>query len=533
MPVVWGGILTTVSSAHGFYLNFSDPDTFGYINTTFTASAAMRMQSANRRTSSGASSIFNDAGDIYSTPTSLLTEISLRKGDYGIFSRISYTYDHAIMKKDCENCFRPTPSLALDGVPKDAQDVAGDKLRLLDLFVYGNWDLDDRRLNVRLGKQAINWGESDIIGGGISQMQNPADLSKATTPGTEIKETLMPQEALYAAFDLTETVTLEAYYVWNWRRSVFIPVGTMFSPTDLLGDGYHPDIAPGVSFAGEYNEPDGGQWGVAIRKVIDSWNSAELGLFWVRSHAFTPFFVASPKFAEAPAARGYKWAYAEDQDSYAISLGGELPGSLGMSFQAELNYRPDFYDTRQCRGGFGLIPGSVTSSKTGTAVFPGCEIENSDVTTFLAGVTKNFGSDYFYADKMNLVFNVQAQHINNLDSGDLTDLTNTLGTFKGVSALDGGITDFSWGYLGVMALEYNDVFWNLNVLPTLVWIHNVEGYEPGAAGGLVENQRTVRASLNFTYLSKASVELAYSHWIGTAGGNFDKDNASITFKYYF
>jgi len=541
------------TQAHAFELKFDDKSWKGYIDSTFTASAAMRVQGADpsgqTSIATGNQSVFNDAGDVYSSPLSLLTEVGLQKDNYGFFSRFNYTYDYTIMQKDCTNCAAPVgaPSVAgiaagaprPNGIDDDGQVTAGNKFRVLDFFVYGGWDLGDHPANLRVGKQVVNWGESNIIGGGISQMQNPIDLGKTTVPGTEVKETLMPQEMVYGSIGLTDNVTLESYYVWNWRNTVFIPVGTLFSPFDFIGDGYNPALAPipGASFVGR-NEPDGGQWGVALHTIIDSMNGADFGMYWVRSHAFVPTVAVNP------AKGGYEWFYAENQDTYAISLSGEIPGTLGLSFQTELNFRPNYYDTRDCQNiNFGLIGTPATapyviSPNSDTRVSAGCDQGAGDAWTWIGNLTRSSGTEFLDADKLNLVLDVQVQKIDNLHSNDPTDRLQTRspvdrGNFPGVDALNRPITDFSWGYVAVAGLEYNNVFANINVLPTLVWIHNVNGYEPFSTGSLVEEQRTIRTSVLFTYLSSTSLEFAYSKFVGSAGVNDDRDNVSAIFKYSF
>lgn len=538
-------------------LTFDDPSITGFIDTTLTASAAMRVKSVNRTgdtvVATGTQTVFPDAGDIYSSPLSALSDIGLQKDNYGFFTRLSYIYDYTIMRQDCSNCERPTPGPSVagiasgaprpDGIANDAQDTAGNKFRVLDFFVYGQWNIGEHPLNVRVGKQVINWGESNILGGGISQMQNPVDLGKTTTPGTEVKETLMPQQSVYTSYGLTDSLTVEAYYVYKWYRSVFFPVGTLFNPGDVLGEGYNPDLIPGVAFGGSDEPADSGQWGIALHKIIESWNDADLGIYWVRSDAFAPYIgyfpnEAHPLYGPGDTQLGvYKWLYAENQDSYAVSLSGEVPGDLGLSFQTEVNYRPEFYDTRQCQN-FSGIAGFATRGVFPNVLVPGCGIKNSDTWTFLGSLTKSFGTQLFGADKMNLVFDVNAEWIENLDKGDPTDrrqprALNDRGNFGGVDGLDRPITPFSWGYAAVAGLEYNNFFSNINMNPTFVFVHNVEGYQPFQAGAMVEEQRVARVSVLFTYLTRSSLELGYSKWIGSAGLNEDKDNVSAIFKYSF
>jgi len=84
-----------------------------------------------------------------------------------------------------------------------------------------------------------------------------------------------------------------------------------------------------------------------------------------------------------------------------------------------------------------------------------------------------------------------------------------------------------------MALEYNNLFWNLNVKPAFVWVHHVEGYTPFNSSALVENQRTAKVAVTFDYQSQMSLELAATWWPGLEGTWSDRDNVSAIFKYSF
>ena len=571
----------TASQAQAFEFKVGEFD--GFVDTVFSASTAMRTESAKHHGTadpSGQWSIFNDAGDIYSSPLSLLTDAGIGNGDFGLFTRFSYRYDYTIRSKDCTNCERsnlwplapaafnqgvPEQQL-VDGISEGAQNQAGKKFTLYDLFVYGNFRVLDRPLNVRVGKQVVSWGESNIMGGGISQMQNPSDMSKATTPGTEIKETLLPQETAYFNLGITDNISLEAYYTWNWRNSVFVPVGTFFSPFDFLGEGYNPDLfVRGIEFAGR-DEPSGGQWGVNMHFILESLNFADLGFYYVRSHAYTGYIGLNEDYVTRPdparpgrdTLAGYEWKYGEDQDTYGISLNGEA--LFGASFAMEFNLKQNFFDTRECRNLFGISAVGVPDLgglQVGQAFGPsldfdpstvyantidGCDINASDVYTYLLNFTYSGGTDFLGADTINLVFDGSAVWITELEHGDKTDridlrpdqfgTTVDPGIFEGVDGLDRPITDFSWGYAAVAGLVYNNVFMNVNVAPTLIFVHNVEGYTPVNAGSLVENQRTVIAKVGFTYLS-SSLDLQYVTWLGTAGTNDDHDNVSIVFKTSF
>jgi hypothetical protein len=549
--------------ASAFRIDFKDPEIDAFLDSTVTVATAMRTRSATHPTfqASGNWNIFNDAGDIYSTPITYLGEFGISKGDYGFFSRFKYVYDYTLNSKDCDNCFGRTPGGTLDGVPDGAQD-AFNKFTLLDAFVYGNWMLGDQALSVRVGKQVISWGESNIMGGGISNAQSPEDVNGRVTPGTEVKERLLPQELIWASYDLTNNWNVEAYYVWNWRRSIFIAPGTLFSPFDFLGPGFNPDLSiPGVEYRGHDFADRGGQWGLATRFIIENWNSAELGFYWVRSHGFIPYLQADfdPTSPMGPNGLTYQSVYAEDQNTYAVSLGGEL-GTTGLSYGMEFNLRENFIDTRQCMNNFGLT-GVATGNPALTPLVPGCDVGASNTWMWLGNLVMSTGGGPFGANRQSYVFDVALSWIDDLDHGDPTDRQNVTplslaaataaqagragntiaqagtlvdpGRFKGVDALDRPLTPFAWGYTAVASYEYNNLFWNLNVKPRFVFSHGVEGYTPFTSGALVENQRTAVVGVTFEYLSSTSLDIAHTWWLGTAGVWDDRDNIAITFKYSF
>jgi len=305
--------------------------------------------------------------------------------------------------------------------------------------------------------------------------------------------------------------------------------------------------------------------------ILESLNFADLGFYYVRSHAYTPYIGLQEDYTprndpardDAMTLAGYEWKYGEDQNTYGISLNGEA--LFGASFAMELNLKQNFFDTRECRNLYGisavevpdLTEGETPYIQVGQAFGPsldfdpttvyantidGCDINASDVYTYLLNFTYSGGTDFLGADTINMVFDGSAVWITELEHGDKTDrldlrpddygTTVDPGIFEGVDALDRPITDFSWGYAAVAGLVYNNVFANVNVAPTVIFVHHVEGYTPVSAGSLVENQRTVIAKLGFTYLS-SSLDLQYVTWLGTAGTNDDRDNVSIVFKTSF
>ena len=79
-------------------------------------------------------------------------------------------------------------------------------------------------LTVKVGRQVFNWGEGIFYRGGINTT-NPIDAAKFRLPGSELKEVLVPVEAINFNIGLTDNLSLESFYQWNWKESAIDPVG--------------------------------------------------------------------------------------------------------------------------------------------------------------------------------------------------------------------------------------------------------------------------------------------------------------------
>jgi len=111
--------------------------------------------------------------------------MGLNYKDMGVFARVGYVYDFALRDgaNKCSSdavCNTSVAPGTMDGLSDSAREE-GNRLRLYDFFVYKDFDISGHAASVRVGKQVINWGESNIAGGGITQSINPVDLGKSTS----------------------------------------------------------------------------------------------------------------------------------------------------------------------------------------------------------------------------------------------------------------------------------------------------------------------------------------------------------------
>ena len=167
-----------------------------------------------------------DKGDAYSAPIRLTTEIEASRGPIRAFARINAWHDAIMMDED----FNRGGSLTDDG-----EENAGQNIELLDAFVSYDGDVGSMPYTLRVGKQVINWGEATFIPGGNSAF-NPIDVAALRRPGAEIKEALLPVEALYGSIAVTQDLSLEAY-VGGWEHYRLEAGGTPMGVSDSFTDG--------------------------------------------------------------------------------------------------------------------------------------------------------------------------------------------------------------------------------------------------------------------------------------------------------
>jgi hypothetical protein len=232
----------------------------------------------------------------------IISELSLERDNYGLFVRGSALYDYPVEEDKTERT----------DIAKQGKDYAGAYTRLLDAFAYGRWDLSGHELEVRAGRQVVNWGESTFIQGGINNAINHFDVSALRVPGSELREAYLPQEMLKVSYALTENVTAEAIAIFDWDETEPEPVGTYFSANDfvprggekvILGFGAFSDM--GVDYTelggpyiedfqavprGPTNKADSqGQFGAALKWFLPDFNQGtEFGFHFVNYHSKLP-----------------------------------------------------------------------------------------------------------------------------------------------------------------------------------------------------------------------------------------------------
>jgi hypothetical protein len=255
-----------------------------------------------------------DKGDAFSQIFKGSHDLHIKYENFGVFLRGKYWYDSAIENNKINRGHGPTvttrtdPSTATvaqssittftdDNKLDDSNfdDLSkGSGVTLLDAFVYGAFEVGEMPLDVRLGRQVLSWGESLLIGGGISNT-NPYDLSAFRRPGAEIKEGLLPVGMATANLGITDNLSAEVFYQYEWQNTVADACGTFFSTSDLASEGCnYMTISDGALTLSKNQSlaekpSDDGQFGIAFRYFSEDIET-EFGLYAMNVHGRLPIF---------------------------------------------------------------------------------------------------------------------------------------------------------------------------------------------------------------------------------------------------
>ena len=533
-----------------------------------------------------------DKWDIFSNIIKGTSEVSLDNGQFGAFGRIKYWYDYELENGDVPhghvaNGYVPDSKLNDSEFDNFAQ-FSG--LELLDLFIYGTFEMGDSPLDVRLGRQVVNWGEATFIQG--VNVLNPIDVSAFRRPGAEIKEGLLPVSLFYFNLGLPGDFSLEAFYQFKWEKTVIDGCGTYFSDVDFAATGCNQLLAPDyiplpdgsriyppeTTILGLFNtrkDPytdeadDNGQFGLALRNYVETIDT-EFGLYYERLHSRTP--VLNSVFDTAGIAAGsvlggtpvpslYQVQYPEDIDIWGLSFATNV-GPVALS--GEVSYKKDLpvgvngttvltaalgvlstgggvcqlpdprlgvgqFGQRECAGWANYLSQGGPYNPNARAVIQGWDrfnVTQAQTTAFYLW-EQGLG-----ADRVNFIGEVAWIGVDNLPSiAEMPYGRNPIfgapQTGIGGPSDEGFVTSNSWGYRIRAAAAYPNVFAGVELTPSIAWAHDVSGTSPTPT--FIDGRKAFSVALGANYLTKYRGSIAYTVFSGgSANTQVDRDFISFT-----
>lgn len=517
-----------------------------------------------------------EKGDLIGSAIKLTSRLEADWNGWGISVRGSGLYDPTLYEKDYfdaeDYVGAPTREVDADDLRRKRDTVqsrVGLDADLLEGYIYGGFDIGDHYLGLRVGKQVINWGESTFIQHGLNSLIS-ADTSQLRVPGWELEEVYIPAGMVVGSIGLTDNISVEAFYQFEWQATQIDPVGTFFSTNDFVGPGGElaeigfgrcPEysrlgtcvFSPGGSSVprGKTNEAsDGGQGGGSLSIFVDAFGGVDMSLYAANFHSRLPLIsgrATQAGFEGIPASAEYFIEYPEDIKLYGLSFNTQLPfGGIALSGEYSLKQdQPLQIDEVET-----LIAGLRTPLPAQIGPYaPGEYIQawrRHDVSQYVLAATKIIGPlTWLGTDQILLLFESGATQVHDFPSTDELryEGPNTVqpgdpvvAAAVGVPVQPGGYAEeFSWGYRAVGRFTYTNVLNRFNLEPTLVFAHDVNGTAPLPVSNFVEDRKQLTVRIDATYLNAWTLRLAYSNYYG--GGVYnqisDRDNVAISASYSF
>ena len=326
-------------------------------DTSVKYSAAARLQG---RSSALVANPNTDDGDRnfgrgpISSRLDLLSELDATRRNVGVRVSGAAWYDLIYdLRNDNDSPATANPvSVPHDRFTDATRRLHGRDVDLLDALAFASGHLGSAAVSLRVGRHTLLWGESLLLAtNGISYAQAPLDFVKAlSVPGTQAKELFLPVGQISGQLRPTPSLSLAAYYQFEWRKTRLPAVGSYFSSADLIDDGGERLFAGGPGeafFRGRDLTAGQGQWGVSARYRLERLNT-ELGLYWIWFHEKLPQLYLRPGAGLDPS-RGqigeFVLVYPEDVKlagaSFATTVGGvALAGEVHVRFNTPLASTP-------------------------------------------------------------------------------------------------------------------------------------------------------------------------------------------------
>lgn len=476
-------------------------------------------------------------------------ELALRWKNFGAFVRASGFYDF-----ETELGGGRRTELSNDG-----HWAVGAGVNLQDAYLTANFRVADVPMQLRVGNQVVNWGESSFLRFGLDVI-NPLDLVAVAQPTTTRRDIFVRQGMIWGVANPTENIAVEAFYQYDWEPVALPPVGWFFSADDLFGvdtnvglDGFGAFSDQGTDldaafdpmnqplgfdsefmriYPGSHHEPNAqGQFGFAVQAFVPALNASKFALHFMNYHSRLPLMngltadslsVASTSDAAVDARRAnfgvtresaellavsdlanathYDFVYPEDIKMLGLGF-STATVSTGTLIAAELSHHFNW-------------PLQVPKEEVLAASLSPVEFTSPLADIFQGTSLGAFGANqlvtgWYDTGKTQLSVNVAqllgprlgaAQSLLAFDVGwvHISDLPSS-------SPLDAD----SWGYRLSGTLTYEGVLGALTVRPALRFTHDVDGVTPGPGGAFIEDRKTVGAFVEVQYTQRWTASLGY------------------------
>ena len=521
----------------------------------------------------------------------LTSELHVRTDQDGLFVRGTAWYDTQIMDHGPSGeAFASHNGDSDERFSSDLENRAGHRARLLDAYLYTNRYIGEMPVSLRLGRQVINWGEGIYYADGLNVI-NPVDIGRVVLPNASFKDALLPTNMLSGQLGLTDQLSLEAFYGLEFQGHELIPTGAFLNNQDYFGKGSNgvlvdlreqlaqlglpAELVPGLNgedgivagarYGREHDARDDGQFGMALRYLVEEWNNSEFSLYYLNYHSKVPFLrIQKGQSFACSAGTGGNFA---DLCGLAGMLGDPALVALtdGMALLDSTYY--DFIYPEDIR----LFRLSASATRGDTRVAGVCtyrsyaplepsmiyELETLAGAALGAGGASGAGIDlgeFGDASANDPRSSIDLYRRHELYTGSLSAI-HSFGPRLGLDDLlvlgeaafnhaPGSLLDtpnyayldsFAWGYTLNISGLIQDVQPNLDLLPAITWRQDVAGTSPALNENFIQGRKSATLELGAKYGQKLAGKLGYTSFWGARKDNalIDRDHVALNVSYSF
>jgi hypothetical protein len=496
-----------------------------------------------------------DKGDPVSQVVNGYLSLDYSSGTYGARASVKAWYDYTYAKGDhpwgnIPNRYQPDAPLSDEGAQMRARFGGA----VLDnLYVNGKHSMGSMPFEWSLGWQKLDWGNRYLVVGGLRDL-NPIDIPALTRPGMlqREQETRIPVPQIFARLGVTPSTSIEGFYQFHFERSAPNQCGTFYSGVDWYSEGCNAvtvgalsdrDALAVGSFlkrADTVMPSDAGQFGVALTHTVADW-ATKFGLYATRFHSRTGYSgvikslsTTGPPFVPGDPAGQNPQYYTEFPEGIRM---------FGVSFETkfkpatvfgELTYRPN----QPLQFNAADLIGAVVSPLAPTtlrdeelALPPGGTLSGFErhkhvqfqagavgqVPKVLGAAGLNWGAELIYKG----VPDLPDPTVKRFGRVDVFGQGPVNGVCPPPAApsqctTDGYVSRHAWGYRLVAGLLYANVADGVDLIPSLLFGHDVSGWSGDA--GILEGRKLVIASLRLNLRSGFVADLS---WWPTSGGDYN------------
>lgn len=487
-------------------------------------------------------------GDNFSRLLKVKHKLQLKYEETGIVLSGQYWYDYV-----AKNQHQPFKNIS-DRGRYVSDRAAGAQWQ--QAFIYQNYQIKGKQGTVRLGNQLLNWGEGQLISGGINVI-NPMDYREGWRYDMDLQEERVPVSLLSFSQQLTDQLSTEFFYQLDWKSNSTGNCNSFFAPNDYIAHGCVDNLrvlrsntvlsaadmatlnAAGINTNSEgvlirrgkdQKAKRSGQFGINFQYFFEPFKT-DIGIYFINYHSRTGFvngrMPSQQNIAQANAlgALAPEWLaghssyfinYPENIHLYGLTLNKDITGDF--NWRAELSYRPNMPIQINQIELFNVAIGQPsTVSANPSQTIKG--YERKKLSQFQTSFTKT-SNEIMGAKEFKFTSVLGMSYLSGLGSTTYYGREAVFGSAYNCTTNSrycekkGFTTRFAWGYRLHGEWLYTDVLPRLDLKPNINWLHDVKGYSPSNEAVFIEGRKAITFGVTAEYLKTYYTAINYTNFFG-------------------